>query len=143
MTKLERYVSTKYPVNRQGDLHSDVNKVKLPSKLLQTKRVNPLVENSRQSSEAEAQRKTLRTNVVRQNLHCVRDGQARPSCTCDTVEEKDHGDDSDTSGGGFCLCVDGTASGPDTEGDEHSDTGEEEEDSASDSVDEEGGEEGD
>lgn len=141
MINLEGQISTGNLVNRRSGLHSDVDKVELPSKLLQTKRIDPLVKNSRKSRKAEAQCKALGTDVIRQNFHRVRHSQAWPCSTCDTVEQEDHSHDSDTSRGGFCLGVDGAAGGPNGEGDEHSDAGEEEQDSSSYSVDEEGGEE--
>ena len=143
MTKLRKYVSAYYTLRIRGDLHNDVDKVKLPSKLLQTKGIDPLVKDPRQSGKAETQRKTLSTNVIWQNFHCVRDSQARPGSTGDTVEQEDHGDHGNTSRGRFCLGVDGTAGGPNAERDEHSDASEEEQDSSSYTVDEEGGAEGD
>lgn len=122
------------------DLHDNVYKVELPRKLLQTKRVDPLVKDSRESSEAEAKRKTLCSDIVGQDLNGVGDGQTRPCGTCDAVEQEDHGHDCDTGGGRLGLCVYGATGGPNGEGDQHAHTGEKEEDSASHAVDEEGGE---
>lgn len=71
---------------RVEDLHDNVDKIELPRELLQTKRVDPLVKDSREGSETEAKRKALGSDVVRQDLNGVRDGQTGPCGSCDAVE---------------------------------------------------------
>lgn len=125
------------------NLHYNVYDVETPRQRFQTQRVDVLVKNTAQGSEAEAQGETLGPNVVRHELNGVADSQSGPCCPSHSVEEKDHGDDSDTCRRGLGSGVDSAACCPHAEGDQHAEAGNHEELSAADAIDEEGGNEGD
>lgn len=85
ITKLAALISkVSQTQHRVRHLHCNVNKVETPFQLLNSERVDPLVKDTAQRREAEAQRETLGADIVGENLDGVRDGQTRPSSASDT-----------------------------------------------------------
>lgn len=76
------------------------------------------------------ERETSGSNVIRQQLHAVSNREAWPGETCDTIEEKNHGQHSSASACVACLRVYCRTCSPDGERHEHADCGNEEQGTA-------------